>query len=205
MKTKKASTLDLRDLMARRLGELLDGEKQLIKALPKLTRAATSEELRAAMEAHQDQTEEHVHRLEQVINRFHVETPSRCAAMKAMIDEAVTVIEYSQPAMKARRRGAFASSAVLDAALIGAAQQVEHYEIATYGTLCAWAKVLEEDEAVSLLQETLEEEKATDEELTDLAERVINPEAAEDDFDAGGVSESVNGAQTSLRSKPKDP
>jgi ferritin-like metal-binding protein YciE len=185
MKTKHGEVVELRQIFFEQLNDLLSAEKQLVKALPKLAQAANSEELRAAMEAHLDQTEEHVNRLEQVFQLLGDEeiSSNKCEAMTALIDEAAKVIEPapSKGTSKMKRSPTSSSGrgAAIDAALIGAAQKVEHYEIATYGTVCAWAKVLQEDEAADLLAETLAEEKATDEELTELAERLINPEAAE--------------------------
>ena len=155
---------ELRQTFIEELKDLYDAEKQILKALPKMAKAAQNEELRAAFEEHQEQTQTHVERLERVFEAFE-ETPKakKCKAMQGLVEEAQDLIEEEEG----------------DAALICAAQKVEHYEIASYGSLRAWAEMLDQDEAVELLEETLDEEKETDEKLTEIAESAANPEEAE--------------------------
>jgi ferritin-like metal-binding protein YciE len=158
---------NLEDLFHEELRDILSAEKQLVKALPKMAKAANSGELKAGFEEHLAQTETQVERLEKVFALID-KTPraKTCKAMEGLVEEGSEIIEEdTEPAVK-------------DAALIAAAQKVEHYEIAAYGTLVTWAKQLGLDEAVDLLSETLAEEKQTDEKLSGLAESEINQEAA---------------------------
>jgi ferritin-like metal-binding protein YciE len=157
----------LRKLYIDELKDLHSAENQLVKALPKMARAASSDDLRGGFEDHLKQTEGQVKRLERIF-KFLGENPKgkKCAGMEGLIKEGSEVMEEDfEPA-------------VLDAALIGAAQRVEHYEIAAYGTVCQFAKILGETEHASLLEQTLEEEKETDEKLTELAQE-INVQANE--------------------------
>lgn len=155
---------DLRKTFTEELKDLYDAEKQLLKALPKMAKAAQHEELRAAFESHREETETHVERLEQVFEIFgETAKAKKCKAMQGLIEEAQDLIEEEEG----------------DAALICAAQKVEHYEIASYGSLRAWAELLEESDAVDLLEETLDEETAADEKLTEIAESAANVEEAE--------------------------
>jgi ferritin-like metal-binding protein YciE len=147
----------LKELYIDELKDLYSAENQLVKALPKMAKAATSPELRAGFEEHLEQTKGHVQRLETIFNELG-ESPKgkKCKGMEGLIEEGSEAIgEYEVE--------------VLDAALIGAAQRVEHYEMAGYGTVSAFAKELGESEHVSLLNKTLEEEKETDEKLTELS------------------------------------
>lgn len=156
----------LRDLLVDQLCDLYDAENRITKALPKMAKAATSPELKAAFEKHLAETENQVSRLEQVFEALG-ETPKKktCLAMKGLIEEGEeTVKENAEPEVK-------------DASLIAAAQRVEHYEIAGYGTVCTYAKLLKEKGALKLLQETMAEEVATDKSLTMLAESSINLQA----------------------------
>jgi ferritin-like metal-binding protein YciE len=176
----------LRESFIEELRDLYDAEKQLLKALPKMAKAAEHEELKSAFEEHLQQTQEHVERLERVFEAID-EQPrgKKCKGMQGLIEEGSEHIKEDSG----------------DAALICAAQKAEHYEIAAYGSLAAWGELMEESEAVSLLQETLEEEKETDEKLTDLAERIINPEEeSEDDDDDGGMRA---GSKTASRAKKR--
>src|SRR5436190_14116841 len=150
---------DLKETFIDELRDLLDAEKQLLKALPKLAKAAESEELKSAFEAHAEETEEQIGRLEQVFEIFETEPRGKkCAGMQGLVAEGAEKIEEEAG----------------DAALICAAQKAEHYEIATYGSLIAWANLLKEEEAVGLLEQSLEEEKQTDEKLTEIAESIGN-------------------------------
>ena len=149
------------------LKDLYSAENQLVKALPKMAKAAVSEELREGFESHLEQTKGQVQRLETIFQSLN-ESPKgkKCAAMEGLIKEGSEVMDEDF------------EDAVLDAALIGAAQRVEHYEIAAYGTVCEFAKVLGETKQASLLEKTLEEERQTDEKLTQLAKE-INAQANE--------------------------
>ena len=150
------------------LKDLYNAENQLVKALAKMAKAASSDELRKGFEQHLEQTKGHVARLE-LIFRTLEESPKgkKCMGMEGLIKEGSEVIEEDF------------EGAVMDAALIGAAQRVEHYEIAAYGTVREFAKILDQPKHGSVLQETLNEEKETDEKLTDLS-REINTQAIEE-------------------------
>jgi ferritin-like metal-binding protein YciE len=151
----------LRETLIEELKDIYDAEKQLLNALPKMAKAAQNEELKAAFEQHQQETEGQIERLEQVFEIFGEQPKGKkCKAMQGLIEEAQDLIKEDEG----------------DAALICAAQKTEHYEIASYGSLRAWAELLEESDAVDLLEETLDEEKATDEKLTEIAETAANPE-----------------------------
>ena len=156
----------LEDLLVDNLKDLYSAENQLVKALPKMAKAATSSELRAGFTEHLEQTRGHVQRLEQVCEQLGV-TPKgkKCAAMEGLIEEGKELMEED------------VGPAVLDAGLIAAAQKVEHYEMAGYGTVRTWAEQLGLTEAVGLLEATLREEKATDEKLTKLAKETVNTKA----------------------------
>jgi ferritin-like metal-binding protein YciE len=157
---------DLHELFLDELADVLNAEQQLTKALPKMAKAAESDELRQCFEDHLSETEEHVTRLEEVAEGLGEKLKRKtCAAMKGLVEEA-------QELMKEEK-----DSSALDAALIAAAQKVEHYEIASYGTLCAWAKQMGHTEAAETLAQTLEEEKAADEKLTSIAESIANEKA----------------------------
>jgi ferritin-like metal-binding protein YciE len=157
----------LHDLLTHELQDLHSAEMQLVKALPKMAKAATNEDLKAGFEEHLEETRNHVTRLEEVGKICECKvTGHKCKAMEGLIEEGADLISED------------AEDSVRDAALIGAAQRVEHYEIAGYGTARALAGLLGFDEAVDLLTETLDEEKATDEKLTELAESAVNVEAA---------------------------
>lgn len=149
----------LKALYIDELKDLYSAENQLVKALPKMAKGAASEDLRKGFEEHLEQTKGHVQRLEQIFDSLG-ESPKgkKCKGMEGLIEEGSEVLKDRY------------EDSVLDAALIGAAQRVEHYEIAGYGTVRAIAEELGENEHVSLLTETLEEEKETDEKLTQLAQ-----------------------------------
>jgi ferritin-like metal-binding protein YciE len=155
---------ELREMFLDELADIFDAENQLLKALPKMAEAASDEELQGGFREHLKETETHVDRLKQVFEMLGKPAKGTpCKAMQGLIAEGEELI--------AQDAG--------DAALICAAQKVEHYEIATYGTLCSWARLLEEEDAEELLVTTLDEEKAVDQKLTELAEDTINIEAAE--------------------------
>jgi ferritin-like metal-binding protein YciE len=158
----------LKELYIDELKDLYSAETQLVKALPKMAKAASSDELRQGFEEHLEQTKGHVERLEKVFKVLGASPKGKtCKGMQGLIEEGSEVIEEDFEA------------SLMDAALIGAAQRVEHYEIAAYGTVCAFAKELGESDQASLLNETLEEEKETDQKLTDLS-REINTKAIEE-------------------------
>jgi ferritin-like metal-binding protein YciE len=157
----------LHELYIQQLRDLYDAENQLVKALPKMAEAANSDELRQGFEEHLEQTKEHVQRLETIFEKLG-EKPKgeKCKGMEGLVKEGSEVLEEDM------------QEDVKDAAIIAAAQRVEHYEIAGYGTVRTYANLLGEDEATSLLEKTLDEEKETDDKLTQLAED-INVEAEE--------------------------
>jgi ferritin-like metal-binding protein YciE len=162
----------LRELYVEELKDLYSAENQLTKALPKLAKAASSEELRQGFEEHLEQTKGHVQRLQRIFEQMGEKgTGKKCMGMEGLVKEGAEVMEDDF------------EDAVMDAALISAAQRVEHYEIAGYGSVIAYAEILGESEQASLLQETLEEEKETDQKLTELAKE-INAEANQSDTDA---------------------
>jgi ferritin-like metal-binding protein YciE len=156
----------LKQLFIEELRDLHSAENQLLKALPKMAKGASSEELKLAFENHLDQTKVHVGRLEEIFERLD-ETPKgkTCQAMKGLVEEGSEILEED------------GEESVLDAGIIAAAQKVEHYEIASYGTVRTFAQLLSEDEAAELLQETLDEEGEADKLLTQLAQEIVNPEA----------------------------
>jgi len=157
---------ELHELFLDELKDILDAEYQLTKALPKMAQAAESEELRGAFESHLSETENHIARLEKAFQSLG-ETGSRkkCKAMQGLLKEGDEMMKEMK------------DSSALDASLIASAQKVEHYEIASYGSVIAWAEQMGHNEAGELLKETLEEEKAADQKLTTIAENSANEEA----------------------------
>jgi ferritin-like metal-binding protein YciE len=158
----------LEDLFVEELKDLYSAENQLLKALPKMAKKASNEQLAESFEMHAEQTKQHVERLEQIFEKLG-KSPrgKKCQGMEGLIEEAKEMMAEDM------------DEDVLDAALISAAQKTEHYEIASYGTVRTYAKLLGDDEAARLLQQTLDEEGETDKKLTKLAESSINIEAAE--------------------------
>ncbi|MDB5292320.1 MAG: ferritin-like protein [Phycisphaerales bacterium] len=158
---------DLQDLYVDQLRDLYSAENQLVKALPKMVKAASNEQLSESFEQHLEQTRGHVDRLKQVFDKLGKKPTGKvCKAMQGLIEEAKETMEED------------ADPEVLDAGLIAAAQRVEHYEIAGYGTVRSFAKLLGDNAAARLLQQTLDEEGETDKKLSRLAETTINVEAA---------------------------
>jgi len=156
----------MRQLYINELRDLYNAETQLVKALPKMAKASSNSELRQGFEEHLRQTSEHVSRLEQIFEMLDEKpTGKKCLGMDGLVKEGAEAIKEGY------------EDAVMDAAIIAAAQRVEHYEIAGYGSVRTFAQLLGEDEHVSLLEPTLEEEKRTDQKLTQLAES-INRQAA---------------------------
>lgn len=160
----------LKDLYIDELKDVYDAENQIAKALPKMAKEATNEELRAAIEQHLDQTQTQIERLEQIFEELGEKAKgTKCEATKGLLEEAKRMMDDAE------------DQDVRDAAIIAAAQKIEHYEIATYGTLRTYAELLGFDEQAELLQETLDEEKETDENLTELAVSTINIEANDEE------------------------
>ena len=178
-------TLDtLRKLLQEELKDLYDAEKQLIRALPKLAKKATAPELRQALEEHLSQTEQHVARIEQAFDQL--DMPNRgkkCKGMQNLIAEGDEMIAEAE------------DGPARDAVMIAAARKVEHYEIASYGTVRTWATLLGNSKIAALLETTLDEEKDADTRLTSIAESQVNDEAAaEDELDErSSTTRSTNG------------
>ena len=163
-----AGVESLDELLQDELKDLYDAEKQLTKALPKLAKKASNEELRQAFEEHLRQTEQHIERLEQAFEQLDVPAKGKkCEGIRGILQEGESQLREAE------------DDATRDALMIASAQKVEHYEIAAYGTVRTWANRLGRNEVASLLEETLEEEKETDKKLTQIAESIVNPEAAE--------------------------
>jgi ferritin-like metal-binding protein YciE len=162
----------LRDALVDEVRDLYNAEKQLTKALPKLAKAATSDELRQAIESHLEETQEQVARLERVFELLDEKPRGKhCAGMAGIIEEGADMLQEDM------------EDAVMDASIIAAAQRAEHYEIAAYGTVVAWAEALDLTDVAAVLTETLEEEKAADEKLSAMAEAGINDAATAGETD----------------------
>jgi ferritin-like metal-binding protein YciE len=156
----------LADLFHDTLKDIYFAEKKILAALPKMAKAAQSEELRAAFEKHEGETKAQVGRLEQVFAEIGEKPQGKtCDAIMGILDEGKEIMDE------------YKGSPALDAGMLAAAQAVEHYEISRYGTLCAWAEELGHDKSVKLLKQTLGEEEATDATLSELAESVISQQA----------------------------
>jgi ferritin-like metal-binding protein YciE len=156
----------LRDLYQDELKDIYSAETQILKALPKMAEAASSPELTIAFNEHLEQTREHVRRLEMIFNKMGCDPKGKvCKAMKGLVEEGEEMMNQD------------AAPAVKDAGLISAAQRVEHYEMAAYGTVRTYAKEMGDKEAMKLLQTTLDEEGDTDKKLTKIAEKTVNLEA----------------------------
>jgi ferritin-like metal-binding protein YciE len=159
----------LHDLMVHELKDLYSAERQLIRALPRMSKNATSDELRTAFDEHLAETEEQVSRIEQILESFGETTGrQKCAGMEGLIEESKSLMEEE------------IDPEVLDAGLIVSAQKVEHYEIAAYGAVCEYARIMGHTDALRLLEQTLEEEKNADKKLNALAEGGINALAERD-------------------------
>lgn len=159
---------DLQDLYVDQLRDLYNAEKQLVRALPKMAKAASDSQLKRAFTDHLEQTREHVERLEKIFEKLDKRPAGKtCKAMQGLVEEGSELMKED------------AEPEVLDAGLIATAQRVEHYEIAGYGTVRAYAKLLGDEQAAKILDQTLEEEGEADKLLTQIAENSINVEAAE--------------------------
>src|SRR5205814_3822128 len=169
----------LQKLYINKLRDLYNAENQLLKALPKMAKAASSEKLKNAFEKHLEQTKGHVERLERIFEEID-ESPKgkTCHGMKGLIEEGSEILDED------------GEESVLNAGIIVAAQKVEHYEIASYGSVRTFARLLGKDEEAELLQTTLDEESEANELLNGLAETIINPEALMEPELAGASSDS---------------
>ena len=160
---------DLRDLYIEELRDLYSAENQLLKALPKMAKAASNEQLAEAFTSHLEETKVHVERLKEIFEKLGKRpTGKTCKAMQGLVEEGKEMMEED------------ADPEVMDAGLIAAAQRVEHYEMAGYGTVRNFAKLLGDKEAARTLQQTLDEEGAADKKLTKLADSTINIEATQE-------------------------
>ncbi|CAN5831974.1 ferritin-like domain-containing protein [soil metagenome] len=193
-----AETGTLKDAFLDELRDAYDAEKQVLKALPKMVKAATSEELRTAFENHLEETRNQVGRLEQAFATLGEKVRGKhCDGVAGIIEEGKSVMEEDF------------DDETMDACLIAAGQRVEHYEMAAYGTLVAWAQALGHDEVAALLEETLNEEKAADEKLTAIAEGGVNRQAAsagdaaDDDEPAPVVRKSAGKSRTAPKASAK--
>jgi ferritin-like metal-binding protein YciE len=181
----KSESGNLRDAFIAELRDSYDSEKQLTKALPKMASAASTPALKKALESHLEETRGHVERLEQVFESIDEKVQGKhCDGIAGIIKEGSAAL------------GEDFDESTMDAAIIAGGQRAEHYEIAAYGTLIAWAKQLNLDDAVNLLQQTLDEEKAADRKLTEIAEDVVNQAAA-----AGDTSQNA-GRDADMTSMP---
>jgi ferritin-like metal-binding protein YciE len=166
------------DVLREGLEDLYDAEQQIVKALPKMAKAATSEELVDAFQQHLDETKEQVKRLEKIFQKLSEQPGGEsCEGMKGLLKEGEKLISEISP------------SAALDIALIAAAQKVEHYEIAGYGSVRTLAEMLGQEEIAQILQETLDEEKATDENLTEIAEGILTGDAVAEEEEGEDLEE----------------
>ena len=149
------------------LRDLYNAENQLVKALPKMAKAASSPELQQAFEDHLEQTKEHIERLDEIFDKLDKKPSGKtCHGMKGLVEEGSEIMAEK------------GEDFVIDAGLIAAAQKMEHYEIASYGTVRTWAEMLGDDDAAELLQQTLDEEGETHKKLTELAEEIVNVQAS---------------------------
>jgi ferritin-like metal-binding protein YciE len=168
----------LKTLYVNELRDLYNAEQQLVKALPKMAKAASSEDLKDAFQKHLEQTKTHVERLEEVFHEIGEKLKGKtCKAMKGLIEEGSEILKED------------GEESVIDAGIIVAAQKVEHYEIAGYGSVRTFAQLLGKDRSAELLQSTLDEESETNELLNTLAEDIVNPEALMEPELAGASSE----------------
>ena len=178
----------LKDLFLNELADMYDAERRIVKALPKMARAATCEDLKKAIQSHLKETEGHVKKLEQVFHSFDEKARGQtCEATVGLLEEGDEIAAD------------FKGSPAINAALISAAQKVEHYEMASYGCLHEWAGLLGNEQAAGLLQQILDEEKAANEALTNLARDSSNEEALGEDNQNGMENEAAGQRPASLR------
>lgn len=186
----------LEQLLQDEIRDIYDAEKQLVKALPKMAKAASSTELSDAIREHLEQTQGQVQRLEQVFEALGAKAKGKpCAGMKGLIEEGQEII------------GADSSDELKDLAIIGAAERVEHYEIAAYGTARTFAEQLGKQDIVDLLQETLDEEKETDEKLTEISQTLLEGvgSSEESDEETTGAGMGRSSGKTSASSRQTAP
>jgi ferritin-like metal-binding protein YciE len=186
----------MNDLFLESLQDIYYAEKQGLRGLQKMAKAVESQELKDAILKHREQSQHQVERLEQVFEQLGKRPRGKtCQAMNGLMEESEEEIEEGE------------KGPVLDAALIAASQSIEHYEIARYGSMVAWAKSLGMNDAVELLQQTLDEEKQSDAQLSEIAERALNQQAAEEggeDEEGGDEDEGTeDGGETKAKSQPK--
>jgi ferritin-like metal-binding protein YciE len=182
----------LHDAFIDELRDTYDAERQLTKALPKLAKAATNPKLREAFESHLEETQGQIERLEQVFESLDEKVRGKhCEGIAGIIDEGKSIMEEDF------------DDTTMDACLIAAGQRAEHYEMAAYGTLVAWAQAMDHTEAAKLLQQTLEEEKAADKKLSGLAEGGINQSAADAAHDDDDEERAVAVASSTRKSSAK--
>ena len=181
----------LKDLFIDELQDMYDAEQRIAKALPKMAKAATCEELKGAVLSHLEETKGHVTKLEQVFGCFDEKPKAKtCEATKGLLEEGDAIAAE------------FKGSPAINAALISAAQKVEHYEMASYGCLHEWAELLGNDDAAGLLREILEEEKAANDSLTELARASSNEEALGEDDETGSAKTAGKVSQNKSKAVP---
>lgn len=177
---------NVQELLVDELRDLLDAEKQLVKALGKMIKAASDEELKEAFDSHRSETEKQVERLGTALESLGQSARGKtCKAMQGLVKEGQEIIEETEDAPEA----------IADAALVAAAQKVEHYEIASYGSACALAEIAGEEDVLELLGQTLDEEKQADEKLTQICQRVLR------DFQGSEESESAGSKRAKAASR----
>jgi len=187
-----AKVTTMEDLFLDEIRDLYDAEKQLTKALPKMAKAASSQELKKALEDHLRETQNQVERLEQVFDMLEQKaTGKKCAAMAGLVKEGQEMVASTSDA------------AVRDAGIIAAAQKVEHYEISGYGSARTFAQLLRHEDVATLLEETLNEEKMADRKLNDIAESQVNEEATDESMSESTTSSSRNGSKSGRASGGK--
>jgi len=197
MAAMKQTSTGLQKLMEDQVADIYYAEKQILKALPKMAKAANNDELREAFTGHMEETQAQIERLEQVFEALGLPAKGKkCPSIDGILEEGKEIMD------------AFADDAALDAGLVAAAQKVEHYEITTYGTLVAWANQLGQEDVANLLSETLEEESAADARLSEIAETVVNIEAEEEGEmaeaeEGNGRGSKASGAKLSSKSTSK--
>jgi len=180
-----AKVTTMEDLFLDEIRDLYDAEKQLTKALPKMAKAASSQELKKALEDHLRETQNQVERLEQVFDMLEQKaTGKKCAAMAGLVKEGQEMVASTSDAV------------VRDAGIIAAAQKVEHYEISGYGSARTFAQLLRHEDVATLLEETLNEEKMADRKLNDIAESQVNEEATDESMSESTTSSSRNGSKS---------
>ena len=167
----------LEELFTNELKDLYDAEKQILKELPKMVDAASSPKLQKGFQQHLEQTKKHVERLDQIFQNRRVSGRKKCKGIEGILEEGGELLKQD------------VDPDVLDAGLIAAAQKVEHYEIASYGSVRTYAELLGDDKTAALLEQTLQEEKATDAKLSELARNEVNLEAAEADAEDDDVAD----------------